>query len=100
MRFIWKKHSRYGNYMSAEITLFKTYLNRFTIQEFYNPHYLEIRKWTRDKDIGFRVLKKWWQIPLNKESRQLFKNEPKRRKVPSNIHVISNQLKKELNKDE
>lgn len=95
MRFIWKKHSRYSNCMSAEITLFKTKINRFTLQEFYNPHYLEIRKWTIDDEIGFRVLRKWWQIPLNKESRDLFKEEPKRRKVPSNIHVIAEQLKKE-----
>lgn len=95
MRFIWKKHSTYGNCMSAEITLFKTKINRFTIQEFYNPHYLEIRKWTLDDEIGFRVLKDWWQIPLNTESRRLFKEDPKRGKVPSNIHVIAEQLKKE-----
>ena len=95
MRFIWKKHRRYSKYMSAEITLFKTKINRFTIQEFYNPHYLEIRKWTLDDEIGFRVLKDWWQIPVNAESRRLFREDPDKGKVPSNIHVIAEQLKKE-----
>lgn len=99
MRFIYKKHSRYSNCMSAEITLFKTKNNRFTIQELYNPHYLEIRKWTMDDEIGFRVLKKWWQIPLNRECRKLFKLDKKYTKVPGNIKVISNQLKKEQNNE-
>ena len=99
MRFIMKKHSRYDNCMSAEIKLFKTKYKQYTLQEFYDPHYLELRKWIRGKDDMLFVLNKWWQIPLNRYCINLFKSDPNRRKVPGNIRVIANNIRKNKKED-
>lgn len=88
MRFIREKHSKYSNYMSKEKTLFKSKNIKFTIQEIYDPHYLEIRKWVRGEDFSLLVLQKWWQIPLNKSCYVLLKNDPSFKRVPGNIKTM------------
>ena len=45
------------------------------------------------------VLNKWWQIPLNKYCINLFRSDPNRRKIPGNIRVIANNIRKNKKED-
>ena len=45
------------------------------------------------------VLNKWWQIPLNRYCINLFRIDPNRRKVPGNIRVIANNIRKNKKED-
>lgn len=70
---LFKKHKLYPESMSVEITLFKTNKNRYTVQEYIDPHYLCFRKWTECEDSSLAVLTKWYHLPLNKRSREIHK---------------------------
>lgn len=60
-----KPHNTYPETMSIRKKIFKGKKLNISIQEHYDPHYLNITFWTKDKDINLFVLKKWIHISLN-----------------------------------
>lgn len=89
MRLIFKKHSAHPSIMSADITLFKSKLHHITLQEYYDPHYIEFKLWVRDNVSTLFVLKKWYKVPLSREARQILKQI----KSPGNINAIAKKLR-------
>lgn len=85
MRIIFKRHAAHPNIMSADVTLIKTKKHHITLQEYYDPHYVEIRLWIRDDVTSLFTLKKWYKVPLSKEAREILKQV----KAPGNIDAIA-----------
>ena len=54
-----KPHKWYGNVMSVDLCLIDFKQFKVSVQEFYNPHWLELMYWKQDKEIGSYILKKW-----------------------------------------
>lgn len=69
-KLIRKPHQLYPEHLSEEKMLYVNKKVAYTVQEHYNPHYIEFRKWINDGDDEFYVLLNWKLIPLDKESRK------------------------------
>lgn len=99
LRIIKTPSKDYPNLMSRRVTLWRSRNLHIDIQEYYGSvHYLSINKWVRDKDgSGLLTLRKWKHIPLDSYTRKILK-EDKSYKIPGNIRIISQELKRRLNK--
>ena len=87
-----KPHKWYVNVMSESKVLFKFKTFQLTIQEYYDPHWLEFMYWKKDGRLGSYVLKRWKKIPLNKYARlilKLGKLDSEREKLKAHLDKIA-----------
>ena len=70
---LFKPHKWYTTVMSESKVIFKLSKFKLTVQEFYDPHWLEFMYWKQDSDVGSYILKRWKKIPLNRRARLIIK---------------------------
>lgn len=87
-----RPHRWYDKVMSESVCLLKLSNFQVTIQEFIDPHWLEIMYWKKDKDVGSYILKKWKKIPLNRYAylvMKLCKLDDERERLKAHLDRIS-----------
>lgn len=60
-----KPNNKYP-FKSNTITILKLPFLKIDIEEYYDPHYLEIRFWIKERNEMLFLLRNWIKIPLDK----------------------------------
>lgn len=92
MKRLLQPHAEYPNTMSINKTILSLPTMKVSLQEFYDPHWIEILIWREDKSTGFFILRKSKIIPLSKEAHKLLK-DPKFKRGKIRVDAIINKLR-------